>query len=154
MSMLKRLADQHPSSVAQLTLQYRMNEDICLLPNLLVYKGGLKCANNEVKSKKLSLPTFPRSLKNLIKSGNIGLGWLLPVVNPNKPVVFVNTDLIGQNLEFCGKGKGDVSRGLVNDTEVEISTFIVDGLLACGLAPSAIGIISPYRAQVRNGIRL
>lgn len=153
MSMLKRLADQHPSSVAQLTLQYRMHEDICLLPNLLVYKGGLKCANDEVKSKKLNLPSFPRSLKNIIKPGNIGLGWLLPVLNPNKPVVFVNTDNIGRDLEFCGKGRGSASRGLVNDAEVEIATLIVKGLLACDLSPSSIGIISPYRAQVREGFQ-
>jgi len=150
-SMLKRLADEHPNAVAQLTLQYRMHEDICLLPNLLVYKGGLKCANDEVKSKKLYLKSFPRSLKTIIKPNNKGLGWLLPVLNPNKPVVFVNTDNIGRDLEFCGKGGSrSSSRGLVNDTEVEISRFVVNGLLVCGLPPSSVGIISPYRAQVNR----
>jgi DNA replication ATP-dependent helicase Dna2 len=148
-SMLKRLADEHPNAVAQLTLQYRMHEDICLLPNLLVYKGGLKCANDDVKSKKLRLNSFPRSLKTIIKPNNKGLGWLLPVLNPNKPVVFVNTDNIGQDLEFCGKGGNrSSSRGLVNDTELELSRFVVNGLLVCGLPPSSVGIISPYRAQV------
>ena len=148
-SMLKRLADEHPNAVAQLTLQYRMHEDICLLPNLLVYKGGLKCANDDVKTKKLHLNSFPRSLKTIIKPNNKGLGWLLPVLNPNKPVVFVNTDNIGQDLEFCGKGGSrSSSRGLVNDTEVELSRFVVNGLLVCGLPPSSVAIISPYRAQV------
>jgi len=152
--MLKRLADKHPESVAQLTLQYRMHEDICLLPNLLVYQGSLKCANDNVRKSKLTLSGYPLNLKRIIKPGYNGVGWLLPVLNPNKIVVFVNTDSMGRNLESSAKNRDSksssisASGGLINDYEVEITKIVVHGLLICGLDASSIGIISPYRAQV------
>jgi hypothetical protein len=34
-SMLKHLAEGFPDAVAKLTMQYRMNEDICHLSNLI-----------------------------------------------------------------------------------------------------------------------
>lgn len=34
-SMLKRLADAFPDAVAKLTIQYRMNESICQLSNIV-----------------------------------------------------------------------------------------------------------------------
>mmetsp|Transcript_10002 Transcript_10002/g.18753 ORF Transcript_10002/g.18753 Transcript_10002/m.18753 type:complete len:410 (-) Transcript_10002:367-1596(-) len=153
-SMLKRLADTHPESVAQLTLQYRMNEDICLLSNLLVYKGALKCADDDVRKSKLSLPGFPSILKSIIKPGIIGVGWLLAVLNPNKHVVFVNTDTMGRNLESCVRNKesGNAGGGVINNKEIDIAKVIVHGLLICGLDAASIGIISPYRAQVRNNL--
>ena len=33
--MLKHLAEGFPEAVAKLTMQYRMNEDICHLPNII-----------------------------------------------------------------------------------------------------------------------
>ncbi len=51
-----------------------------------------------------------------------------------------------------GGGGGDevtaVSGGLVNGTEVELTRIIVEGLAACGIAPTDIGVISPYRSQL------
>jgi DNA replication ATP-dependent helicase Dna2 len=141
-SMLKRLADRHPSAVAQLTLQYRMHEDISLLSNLLVYNGHLKCGNDIVRSKQISLPQYPRSLRTIIQPSIKGLGWLLPVLNPNKTVVFVNTDKLGSNLEASGRGRNSKNgSGLINDTEMLLSSCIVHGLLICGLGASSIGII-------------
>jgi Superfamily I DNA and RNA helicases and helicase subunits len=150
--MLKRLADRHPQSVAQLTLQYRMNEDICLLPNILVYRGALKCADDTVRKSKLSLPGYPLKLKTIIKPGSNGVGWLLPVLNPNKNVVFVNTDSMGQNLESSvrNRDRSNKGGGVVNEKEIELAKVIVHGLLICGMGAASIGIISPYRAQVRH----
>ena len=34
-SMLKRLADAFPDAIAKLTMQYRMNESICHLSNVI-----------------------------------------------------------------------------------------------------------------------
>ena len=156
--MLKRLADKHPDAVAQLTLQYRMHSEICNLPNLLVYKGNLKCANDEVRKKKLILPQFPRYLRRIINPGNTGLGWLVPVLNPNKPVAFASTDMISQSSSkgFEGlevsRGRGNDRGGLVNDIEVSLTKFVVQGLQGCGLDLANIGIISPYRAQVGEEI--
>lgn len=147
--MLKRLAEKHPSDVAQLTLQYRMHEDICLLSNLLVYNGLLKCGNDIVRVQKLTLSHFPRALKTKIQPTTKGLGWLLPVLNPNKPVVFVNTDKLGQDLEGSERARGAKNGvGVFNDTEVSLAGHVIDGLRLCGLQAEYIGVISPYRSQV------
>ena len=151
--MMKRLADSHPKSVAQLTLQYRMNDDICLLSNILVYEGKMKSANQNVGERKVAYTSFPKALKNFAKPGQKGLGWLLPSLNAIKHVVFINTDNLGQNLESttARSRKSSRSGGLViNDVEVLLSKMILNGLLGCGLGPSSVGIISPFRAQVNR----
>ncbi|GFH58778.1 hypothetical protein CTEN210_15254 [Chaetoceros tenuissimus] len=151
-SMMKRLAHSHPESVAQLTLQYRMNDDISLLSNILVYEGRMKSANQNVGARKVAYTSFPKALKNFIKPGQKGLGWLLPSLNPIKHVVFINTDNLGQNLESttARSRKSSRSGGLVNDVEVLLSKMVLIGLLGCGLDPSSVGVISPFRAQVNR----
>jgi len=45
-SLFERLRVAHPNSVAELALQYRMNEDITSVPNKLFYDGKLACWRN------------------------------------------------------------------------------------------------------------
>ena len=157
MSMLKRLADAHPLEVVQLTLQYRMNDAICSLCNEVAYQGKLRCANDQVMKGKLLLDGFPGSLAKLKidwKPGS-GVGWLLQVINPNKGVVFVDTDSLvrisddtqNQWLEDS-RGRGTEGGNIINASETILSRIIIHGLLSCGLKPDMVGLISPYRSQV------
>lgn len=41
-SMLKRLADAFPGAIAKLTTQYRMNESICHLSNIIGERPGVQ----------------------------------------------------------------------------------------------------------------
>jgi DNA replication ATP-dependent helicase Dna2 len=90
-----------------------------------------------------------------VKPEIIGLGWMLPVLNPNKPALFVSTDKIKStsSTEFEGlelsRGRGD-GGGMINDVEVQLIRTLVKGLIICGIKESDIGIISPYRAQVNR----
>jgi len=131
-SMLMHLAEERgfPNAVAQLTMQYRMNEDICLLSNIVAYKGLLKCANDEVKNQKLHLPVAPKLETNPNKQ------WIERVINPNNPVVFLD----------CG---AEESQGPVNTSEISIVEQCVQYLSDCGLAISSIGVITPFRSQLR-----
>lgn len=154
-SMFRRLADNVPESVVKLTLQYRFNQDICDMCNDIVYNGALKCGNENVKKSKLSLRGY--------KSNNIE--WLDYALDPNKPVLFLNTDTVNisekpQSYPFQIKGLEEKGRGsdkkggtLVNRTEKDLVYMIVEGLLSNGLPPSDIGIISPYRSQIRILLR-
>ena len=136
-SMLKLLADAHPTKVAQLCYQYRMNAEICQFSNDLVYNGALKCGNDAIRDQMLDLQGFPE---------NIAHEWLRKILDPTSPVVFVNTDpSTGQaftSLEHIQAGK------IVNDTEAKLVTTLISSLLACGVRADSIGVICPFRAQV------
>ena len=92
-SMLKRLADKHPSSVAQLAMQYRMHGSICQLSNDIVYNGKLRCANKDVETRLLNLSGYPSALLNytIVDSGTC---WMKNAIDPSRPVVFLDTDQI------------------------------------------------------------
>lgn len=141
--MLKRLAEAHPESVARLTLQYRMNEEICQISNDIIYDGALKCANESVRHRKLDLVGFSCPVSP----------WLEHVLDPSLPVVFVNTDTQTNTPTFASAPREleeTIGHGsIVNKVEKTISETIVRRLLSCGMDPSEIGVICPFRAQVR-----
>lgn len=56
MSLFRRLSDAHPRAVIDLAYQYRMNEDIMLLSNKLIYGDRLKCGSKQVAQQSLVLP--------------------------------------------------------------------------------------------------
>lgn len=153
--MLKHLAEAHPSAVAMLSHQYRMNRQICTLSNEIVYGGALKCANDAVAHQQLDLPGFPEN----IHTNHGACLWLSKAVHPQHPVIFLNTDshITSGSTESAfaslERTTGLSSGGsIVNDTEVEIVRKVVEGLVSCGLAPSKIGVICPFRAQVSEMI--
>lgn len=55
-SLFRRLTEAHPHAVIDLTDQYRMNADIMLLSNKLIYSDRLRCGSSAVASRKLVLP--------------------------------------------------------------------------------------------------
>ena len=54
-SLFRTLSEAHPAAVTDLSYQYRMNEDIMLLSNKLIYQGKLKCGSDEVAQRGLDL---------------------------------------------------------------------------------------------------
>lgn len=57
-SLFKRLSEAHPEAVVDLTDQYRMNEDIMLLSNRLIYSDRLRCGSEAVAKRSLRLPSL------------------------------------------------------------------------------------------------
>jgi DNA replication ATP-dependent helicase Dna2 len=55
-SLFRRLSDAHPHAVVDLVYQYRMNMDIMLLSNKLIYGDRLRCGSEEVARRSLVLP--------------------------------------------------------------------------------------------------
>ena len=56
MSLFRRLSDAHPQAVIDLTDQYRMNKDIMLLSNRLIYGDRLRCGSEMVANRTLDIP--------------------------------------------------------------------------------------------------
>ena len=51
---MERLAKAHPHCVTELTHQYRMNEQIQVLPNTLIYDQKLRCGTQGVAERRLA----------------------------------------------------------------------------------------------------
>jgi len=162
--MLKRLADKHPWSVAQLTLQYRMHGSICQLSNDIVYGGKLRCANKDVETRLLDLPCYPSAIFSHVVGLDPTSCWVIRAIDPSKPVVFLDTDSIQRkntprkptssgNPDTFTPGlertTGKNGRGnIVNDTEAVLTRQVIHALMECGLESDKIGVICPFRSQV------
>lgn len=66
----------------------------------------------------------------------------MEIIKPTRPVVFVNTDTCSFKEELNGKK-------LINKGEAETLKRIVASLLDCGLTCKDIGVICPYRNQLK-----
>lgn len=59
-SLFKLLSEKHPQAVVDLSHQYRMNEDIMLLSNRLIYENRLKCGSEQVAKQGLAIPRLQK----------------------------------------------------------------------------------------------
>ncbi len=117
-SMFERLAQQFPERFTRLKYQYRMNSEILSFPNSKFYDGDLEPGNETVSSQQLE---------------------------PFKGDMIDNSPY--QVLAIANPGRND--RLQVNYAESLTIFLSVHDLIVNGnVAPSDIGIIAPFRAQV------
>ncbi|KAJ8085344.1 DNA replication endonuclease-helicase Dna2 [Marasmius tenuissimus] len=144
-SLFRRLSDAHPGSVVDLAYQYRMNADIMLLSNKLIYGNRLRCGSEEVARQALVLPD--RSFLQNIHNGTLGCSggescWIERLMDERCKAVFVDTDMIP-----CHDSRvGDLVQ---NEGEANIVYQVTETLICCGIQPSQLGIISLYRQQIK-----
>ncbi|XP_029140102.1 DNA replication ATP-dependent helicase/nuclease DNA2 [Protobothrops mucrosquamatus] len=136
-SLFKRL-EQNKNAVVHLTVQYRMNSKIMSLSNKLVYDGQLECGSEKVSRAVIDLP----NLKKLKLEESSAEMWLKETLDPNNPVCFLNTEKI-EAPEQTEKG------GISNMTEARLVFLLTSMFLKAGCKPSDIGVISPYRHQLK-----
>ncbi|KAM3666224.1 DNA replication ATP-dependent helicase/nuclease DNA2 isoform 2-T2 [Ammospiza maritima maritima] len=138
-SLFKRL-EQNQNAVVQLTVQYRMNSKIMSLSNMLVYEGKLECGSEKVSNATVNLPNLKKLKLDL---GDASKSWLKEVLDPDTAVCFLNTEKVPAP-EHAEKG------GISNVTEAKIVLFLTSLFIKAGCKPSDIGIISPYRHQLKT----
>ncbi|KAF9086986.1 Tripartite DNA replication factor [Mortierella sp. GBA35] len=173
-SLFKVLSDAHPEAVVSLTYQYRMNKDVMLLSNTLVYDNKLQCANEEVANKVLEIPHMdefrrhchPKAylpeqqdpqqqrLESAHQSHPLCLGhtsnthcWLEQALDPRRSVIFIDTDLVPAH-------EVQVGNSTQNPTEALFVQQLTEALISGGIAEDDIGIISVLRAQLKILSRL
>lgn len=137
-SLFRRLSEAHPDSVVDLVYQYRMNADIMHLANKLIYNDRLKCGNDVVASQVLDLARP----NGLTACGSPKACWLEQVLDPQRKVVFLDTD----DLPALDSRVGDLVQ---NEGEATLVKKIVFGMIRCGVSVDQIGVISPYRQQIK-----
>ncbi|KAJ1989417.1 DNA replication endonuclease-helicase Dna2 [Coemansia spiralis] len=153
-SLFKRLCEAHPPAVVRLEYQYRMNSDIQKLANNFIYDGHLRCGSLKVANKRIKykvdpatviIEKWPFSLPRADSSSKLGIPWVASALDPQHGAVFIDTDLIpGHESRIEG------SDLVQNDIEVKIIKVLTSVLLECGIEGRQIGILSPYRTQLRQ----
>lgn len=133
---MMRLADAMPVAVSRLSLQYRMHKDICDLCNDIVYKGTLKCANDQVSTALLTLDNFPNGLPKLQKriftsnsqsslsaTKSDDQDWLLRIIDPRYVVVFADTDRIHSDPSIA-EGQYNCQLKAINCKNVSVNRYL------------------------------
>lgn len=154
-SLFKQLSEAHPQAVLSLQKQYRMCEEIQLLSNSLVYSGRLECANQEVANSRL--PCCPNMMQQaVLNTVELILGsgtsysqdwereaaWLSSAVDPQMPVVFLDTDKVIPRSYEMRKGES-----LVNAFEMSLVNVVVRTLALGGVGFGDMMVVSPFRSQ-------
>lgn len=142
MSLFQILAEEHPQSVVELTYQYRMNKDIMLISNALVYENRLQCGSEMVATQELIIPEPQLLQKYSSATADSNKLWLHHVFNRNNSVIFFNHDSLGAYERSVGEN-------ISNTTEVELTRQIVEALCLCGVEESKIGVMTLYRSQLK-----
>ncbi|XP_004680892.1 PREDICTED: DNA replication ATP-dependent helicase/nuclease DNA2 [Condylura cristata] len=141
-SLFKRL-EQNKNAVVELTVQYRMNSKIMSLSNKLTYEGKMECGSDKVANAVISLPNFKDVKLELEFYADYSENpWLIGVFEPSNPVCFLNTSKVPAP-EQVEKG------GVSNLTEAKLIVFLASIFIKAGCNPSDIGIIAPYRQQLK-----
>jgi superfamily I DNA and/or RNA helicase len=126
-SLMERLVNHYQSLVTkQLTVQYRMHNQIMRFSSERFYKGTL-IADPEVAERRLD------QLPGVVASALTAT-----------PLLFIDTAGAGWDEELEPDGE---SRQ--NPQEGTLLLSLVDELIACGVDPTCLAIIAPYMAQVR-----
>ena len=83
MSLFRRLSEAHPQAVVDLNEQYRMNEDIMVLSNKLIYNDRLRCGTEMVAKQRLALPD-PTYIEKLHEGSSCAHEhcWLTQLLDP------------------------------------------------------------------------
>ncbi|KAH0623512.1 hypothetical protein JD844_006339 [Phrynosoma platyrhinos] len=112
---------------------------IMSLSNKLVYDGKLESGSERISKAVINLPNLKElKLEQMYSSET----WLKETLDPNNPVCFLNTEKVPAP-EQTEKG------GVSNMTEARLVLFLTFMFIKAGCKPLDIGVISPYRHQLK-----
>ncbi|XP_023137538.2 DNA replication ATP-dependent helicase/nuclease DNA2 isoform X2 [Amphiprion ocellaris] len=145
-SLFKRL-ELHKEAVVQLNVQYRMNRQIMSLSNSLMYDGQLECGSERTATALLTLPFLLTVQSELNSYSQMqpqhNLSWLQATLLPSNPVCFLDCSVVPA-LESVEQG------GISNHTEAALIHMLLSLLIKAGCKPSDVGVIAPYRQQLKR----
>lgn len=133
-TLFEELIRLYPYKAYMLDVQYRMNPQLMEFPNMEFYDNRIKAAPG------LESFTIEDLIDDTRCEGDVGRELL----NPRKPLLFMDTADIEGKFERRVKG----SPSFQNQLEADLAIIISDFFIKRGVKPSDIGIITPYDDQV------
>ena len=124
-SLFEELIDHYEHQSEELLIQYRMNEILMEFPNRKFYENKLICSE--------------KSKEYFLESRSLGK------YDSTSPLIFIDTSKHENNKERSL----DYSHSYTNNLESKIVLDIINICLDNGINPKDIGVISPYKNQVR-----
>ncbi|GAY57913.1 hypothetical protein CUMW_183050 [Citrus unshiu] len=128
-SLFRRLSEEHPQAISALQSQYRMCQGIMELSNALIYGDRLSCGSDEIANAKIKVSDLSSCSP-----------WLKEALNPCRPVIFVNTDMLPAY-------EAKDHQTLNNPVEACLIAKITQELVKNEIEGKDIGIITPYNSQ-------
>ena len=119
-----------------------MNEDIMTLSNHLVYHGQLRCGTEDVARRRLSDLNETKLEKLSSKDG-----WLRRAMSSAFPVVFLDMDRVFDSE--AAREEDNLEGKTQHKIEAQLVSQLVRCSVCCGVNPKDVGVISPYRDQLR-----
>lgn len=132
LSLFERLCKLHPGAVTMLKKQYRMNRDIMLMSNEIVYQGMMEPGEEWVLNRELKC-SHQKSEHE----------WINEVFNPERSVIFINTDAALSKLTPEKLSK--IARS--NKYECWLIFRLIAELTSTKVPETSIGVITPYVDQ-------
>ncbi|KAL3834669.1 hypothetical protein ACJIZ3_009405 [Penstemon smallii] len=133
-SLFCRLSEVNPRAIAVLHCQVTF----LFIPNVRRHNGTVKCFDiwNRLRCGSSEI----ENAKVRYRCSASAPTWLMEVLNPNQPVIFINTDLVPAY-------ETNDHRAVNNPTEAFIIAEVTKALLLRGIEGQDIGIITPYNSQ-------
>ena len=145
-TLFERLSKEYKNAFIKFIIQYRMNEQISELSSKCVYNGEMKCDDKNKNCKlKIDFNLLLKKNKKLCISNNkniITIDIFKDILNPNKPVVFVEYKNLYSEKELN-------EANYVNKIEINLIKEILVMLKCLNFDLNEIGVITPFLKQER-----
>ena len=140
-TLFERLSSHYKNAFIKFNIQYRMNESISELSSKCVYRGEMKCDEiNKNRKLKIDFSYIKKHFKKNNKKGFIDFDIFKDILDPYKPVVFVEYSKLFNEDELK-------QSNCVNKIEIELIKEILNMIKISKFNFDDIGIITPYSKQ-------
>ncbi|MFB6346700.1 MAG: IGHMBP2 family helicase [bacterium] len=136
-TLFERLMESFGDRISsQLTVQYRMHQDIMNFSNHQFYSGTISAHHSVANHTLDDLPSYhPESIESSLRD----------TLRPRPVFNWLDT----QRCE-ADETRREQSHSLMNPVEARLTKHLCDGLLNAGLSSANLAVISPYKAQVEH----
>ncbi|KAL4508408.1 hypothetical protein ABPG72_003712 [Tetrahymena utriculariae] len=137
-SLFERMCNQYPQCYVKLKSQFRMNNKIMELSNIMVYQNQLKAFDDNIGFRKIKI-----NEDDLKRVTNKSLNHCM---QPNNEVVFIDTSLLEQNLKVEGAEEDLVQKQSIEENRFQIKfiCLLIKKFQVANIQNKNMALITPY----------